>query len=357
MKTSKIRLQIPAGIRHRIRFMALGLMALTTAVYAENSVNRTAATSLPKNKVIATITATGATGPMVFSPNGDYLYVAGQSANTVLVIDTSTNEVTTTFSTTYPCGLAVSADNTTLYSSDFQSGTVTALNASTGAVITTIDIPGAEGLTLAAGSTNLYVTGASGINGTLSVVDTATNTVTGTPVSLPGYPDQILFSPSGANAYIVNYGSIGYVNGVVLSTGKVSTIGGGRLDSPQGIAISPNGDTLFLTDVVNYLAVLDALTGKLTKTVELAGSLTNAYSLYGLAITPSGAYLYAALWYDGTTPGNTVIMLNAATQKIVGSPITVGNGPTFISITPNGDYAYVINNTDGTISVIDITLQ
>lgn len=357
MITSKFRPQISAPIGHLIRLTALGLIALTTAAHAENSAIRTAATNLPKNTVIATIAATGATGPMVFSPNGDYLYVAGQSANIVLVVDTSTNAVTTTFSTTYPSGLAVSADGTTLYSSDYQSGTVTALNTSTGGVITTIDIAGAEGLALSSDGTKLYVTGGTGVNGTLSVVDTATNTVSGTPVSVPGYPDTITFSPNGENAYIINYGGIGYLNEVVLSSGKVSTIGGGRLLDPQGIAISPDGNTLLTTDASNYLAVFNTLTGKLTKTVELAGSLTNAYSLWGLSLTPSGQYLYAALFYDGEQPGDTVIMLNAVTQKIVGSPIKVGKGPTFISITSNGDYAYVCNAHAGTISVIDITLQ
>ena len=74
---------------------------------------------------------------------------------------------------------------------------------------------------------------------------------------------------------------MGHVNEVGLSTGKASTIGGGRLSLPEGIAISPNGDTSFVADGISYLAVFDALTGKLTKTVELAGSLTTARTASG----------------------------------------------------------------------------
>jgi DNA-binding beta-propeller fold protein YncE len=101
--------------------------------------------------------------------------------------------------------------------------------------------------------------------------------------------------------------------------------------------------------------VFDVASGKLTNTV-LIGSQTTSSSLYSLAVTPNGQYLYVPIYYNGSTPGNTVLMLNAVTQEIVGSPITVGNGPSFIAITPNGDDAYVLNQNDETISVINITV-
>ena len=36
----------------------------------------------------------------------------------------------------------------------------------------------------------------------------------------------------------------------------------------------------------------------------------------------------------------------------VSAPITVGNGPVGVAITPDGKRAYVANNGDGTVSVI-----
>ncbi len=44
-------------------------------------------------------------------------------------------------------------------------------------------------------------------------------------------------------------------------------------------------------------------------------------------------------------------------QPLVGQPITVGNGASRMAIAPDGDYAYVPNGTDNTVSVINIQPQ
>jgi DNA-binding beta-propeller fold protein YncE len=50
-------------------------------------------------------------------------------------------------------------------------------------------------------------------------------------------------------------------------------------------------------------------------------------------------------------------MIATAHYKIVGQPITVGNGASRMAIAPDGDYAYVPNGTDNTVSVINIQPQ
>jgi DNA-binding beta-propeller fold protein YncE len=52
--------------------------------------------------------------------------------------------------------------------------------------------------------------------------------------------------------------------------------------------------------------------------------------------------------------GNTVVIVNTVKGKLEGAPITVGNVPDMIAITPNGKYAYVSNEYDGTVSVIEV---
>ena len=48
----------------------------------------------------------------------------------------------------------------------------------------------------------------------------------------------------------------------------------------------------------------------------------------------------------------TVSVINTATNSVVGSPITVGDVPLGVAITPNGAFAYVTNGGDDNVSVI-----
>ena len=66
----------------------------------------------------------------------------------------------------------------------------------------------------------------------------------------------------------------------------------------------------------------------------------------GVAITPNGDYAYVANYYN-----NTVSVISTSTNTVV-KTITVGTAPDGVAITPNGNYAYVTNYNSGTLSVI-----
>jgi DNA-binding beta-propeller fold protein YncE len=51
--------------------------------------------------------------------------------------------------------------------------------------------------------------------------------------------------------------------------------------------------------------------------------------------------------------GYQVVMLNALSGAIVGSPITVGNVPVSAAIAPNGKALYVSNSSDATVTVVN----
>ncbi len=72
-------------------------------------------------------------------------------------------------------------------------------------------------------------------------------------------------------------------------------------------------------------------------------------------MTPNGEYAYVSNSGDGTvsvirTSDNSVIDTDPNTVEI--DPIKVGNGPDGVSVTPNGKYVYVSNYGDGTVSII-----
>jgi DNA-binding beta-propeller fold protein YncE len=82
------------------------------------------------------------------------------------------------------------------------------------------------------------------------------------------------------------------------------------------------------------------------------------------AVSLNGKYLYIPYYYtlDWTSGGtqtvnygDEVAMFDVATGKIVGSPITVGQGPSYCRFAPNGKTLYVSNWASGTVTVIDTT--
>jgi YVTN family beta-propeller protein len=56
--------------------------------------------------------------------------------------------------------------------------------------------------------------------------------------------------------------------------------------------------------------------------------------------------------YITNADSGTVSVINTATNTVVGSPITVGNLPQGVAVTPDGSKVYVANSNDGTVSVI-----
>ena len=67
---------------------------------------------------------------------------------------------------------------------------------------------------------------------------------------------------------------------------------------------------------------------------------------YGVAIDPDGDYVYVANNSDAT------VSVISASDNTVTATIDVGNGPYGVAVMPNGDYVYVANNLDATVSVI-----
>jgi YVTN family beta-propeller protein len=72
-----------------------------------------------------------------------------------------------------------------------------------------------------------------------------------------------------------------------------------------------------------------------------------------LAYLATDAADAAPLVLTGNYKGDSVSVINAQTNKILGDPIEVGEGPSSIAVTPNGRFAYVTNYTSGNVSVID----
>ncbi|MGA5824234.1 YncE family protein, partial [Kitasatospora sp. NPDC094028] len=67
----------------------------------------------------------------------------------------------------------------------------------------------------------------------------------------------------------------------------------------------------------------------------------------GVAITPDGRHAYVTNEGD-----NTVSVIDTVTNTVTAT-VVVGTGPFDVAVTPDGLHAYVTNNGDNTVSVID----
>jgi YVTN family beta-propeller protein len=184
---------------------------------------------------------------------------------------------------------------------------------------------------------------------TVSVIDTATNTVVGTPIPVGGLPNGVAITPDGTHAYVANAGG-NTVSVIATATNTVvATVTVGN--SPSGVAVTPDGTHAYVAnDSSGTVSVIATATNTVGATVLVGNTPA------GIAITPDGtrAYVVNCNCFSGIGAG-TVSVIDTASNTVVGTPIPVGGEPEGVAVTPDGKHAYVTNAafSIGSVSVID----
>lgn len=271
------------------------------------------------------------------------LFVVTQWSNSVAVIDSSIDQVTTQIPVgTGPVRICMSPDRLKAYVSNGGAATVSVVDAATLTTTATILVgakPQESAVTPDGG--RLFVVHQS--TSPVTVIDTATNLVIANIVIGGNTAKDILFTLDGRFAYIANY-SEGTVNVIDAATYRVKTIP--TAAGPRRLAISPAGDRVFVTNYLgNSMSVINTLTQKLIATIPVG------FEPRGIATTPSGDTIYVTNVGDGT-----VSIINSATLTVI-KTITVGTIPWQVTITNDGTRAFVSNAGSGTVSVIDTTTR
>jgi YVTN family beta-propeller protein len=176
---------------------------------------------------------------------------------------------------------------------------------------------------------------------TLSVIDTATNQVVGSPIPTGSGPDSIAITPDGKTLYVTSgAGDITVVN--TQTNQIITTITG--LPGLETIAISPDGKTAYVSvPGEDEVIVIDLQTNQVTGAPIPVGG-----GPLGLVFSPDGKAAYVANYED-----DNVSVIDTATRQVVGSPIPVGDEPSTVVVSPDGKTLYVNNEEDGTVSAID----
>jgi len=160
--------------------------------------------------------------------------------------------------------------------------------------------------------------------GAITVIDTATNTIVGTPANAFGANDAAV-TLDGRSILVVN-ANLSTVTRYALDplTGAPTDVFNVGLDA-AGIAITPDGRKAYVS-CAGEVDVLDLTTMTVATAIPVASALPG-----GIAISTDGTQVYVP---EGDL--DDVVVIDVATDAIVGSPIAVGSGPVGVATTAGG---------------------
>ncbi|HVN08100.1 MAG TPA: beta-propeller fold lactonase family protein [Patescibacteria group bacterium] len=321
----------------------------------------------------------GPAGPRdsIVEPLGRFLYVANGGTNGVsgFRIDPTTGMLTPVAGSPFaggdgPRGITVDCCGRYVYTADRNGNSVTgyAINSGTGGLTPVPGSPfvlgtseednyGPQQLTVSPSGKYLYVS--NHLTGNISgfTISASTGTLTlmeGSPFSDQEeeesftQPFALVVSPSEKFLYVTNHGSstisVFQIDGM---NGTLTPISGSPFDipppsecsaNPFGLAISPNGQFLFVADngcdAVSVFS-LDANTGVPTE-ISSSPFFVDAGDCYAgvneANLDPSGRFLYVANMSCGTLSGFSVNALTGVLTELTSSPVNAGDGPYGVAI-------------------------
>jgi YVTN family beta-propeller protein len=189
-------------------------------------------------------------------------------------------------------------------------------------------------------NSRMYVTNQD--DGTVSVIDTTTNTVIGT-LTVGSTPIGIAHDPDNDRMYVTNAGD-GTVSVIDTTTNTVDSTPLQIGNDPVGIAHDPVNDRMYVTNQnIGTVSVIDTT----TNTVDPATIPVGAGPL-GIAHDPDNSRMYVINQDDGT-----VSVIDTTTNTVIDT-ISVGSGSRGIAYDSVNNRMYVTNPLEGTVSVINL---
>jgi YVTN family beta-propeller protein len=183
-------------------------------------------------------------------------------------------------------------------------GTVSVIDTATNTVSTTVTVGSSPtGAAVTPDGTQVYVTNSSHSSNSVSVIDTATNTV-GATISVGSNPIGVAVTPDGTKVYVANADTT--VSVIDPSTNTLTTTITGITDGPYAVAVTPDSTQVWITNnagVPTDTYIIDTATNTVSTTI-------NTGVLISIAFTPNGNQAYA------TNAGPAVSVINTNTRSI-----------------------------------------
>jgi uncharacterized repeat protein (TIGR02543 family) len=296
-----------------------------------------------------TTIGSGANG-VTIDPAGTGAYVTLSGTDKYVFIDKATGAVrSVTLSTcSGPMGIVFSSDGQKGYAACYNSNSVVEFDPASPLVNpTTIPVGTAPFfLAMSPDGTKIYVTNSGGTTGTVSVVSTATDTVTATiPVGLA--PVAVAFNPSGTKAYVAAGTNVAGGNVVTMINVATSTVPAGTPSLPNpisvtgvpyGLAVSNDGASLWVSrDNGLKVSIIN------TSNNTVGTTFTTTGKPEGVTISPDGKRVYVPMQTGG-------IAVFDAINKVQLPNLAAGVGTRHMAFSADGTFAYATNYDDNSVS-------
>lgn len=356
-------------------FLTIALLLITTYTYEKIS----------SDYVITTVPVGVTPAAVGITPDNKFAYVANNNnyglinGDNVTVINLENNMVVTTIydaSFNQPYTVTINKEGTKAYITNSNSTTITIIDIPSNIVAGTITgFDGPSGMVITPDGKRAYVNnyGAPGGAGsgnatTVRVVDLTTNAIIGAPITVNQAPAALTITPDGSLVYVANYvdGNPGTGTVQAISTSSntvVATIPG--FSGPFDIVITNDGQFAYVTNfgsnnfmpIGTTVSVIELKTNRIIKTINLGIQPS------GIALSPDNRYAYATNYdtlytdtnFTALVPGQgTVNIIDTKTNTVIPPIIPVGQSPSGIAISSNGEFAYVTNYSSNSVSVLNI---
>ena len=213
--------------------------------------------------------------------DGSRVYVANRTSGTVSVIRTSDNTVIGSVRVgTQPEQMALNSAGTKLYVTNYGSSNVSVVDVSgqSPSLITNVAVganPRGIAFVTVNGQPRVYVTryGSSSVavidattNNQLDVKPSTPNTVDS--ITVGANPQSITISPDGTRAYVTNYGS----NSVSVINTATNTVDGTAISvgtKPVGVSLSRDGSLLYVANSNDTVSVINTKTRAIVATLQV----------------------------------------------------------------------------------------
>ncbi len=311
------------------------------------------------------------------TPDGKRTYVANFGSDNVSVIDTDPlsagcqDLIDTITVGINPVTVAITSDGKRAYVTNYGSSNVSVidtdpLSGTYHDVIDTITVGlSPHGIDIVFGDTRAYVN--NHLSDNISVIDT--DPLSGTyhdvidtiNLDVGAVPSDIVISPDGKRAYVLNWGGGGGSTISVFDTDPLSGTYHSLIDtiiSGNGVhdlAMNSDGKQTYVTNYSdNSVSVID--TDPLSGTYhDVIDTITVGINPIGITVTPDDKRVYVTNYGSSNVSVIDTDPLSGTYHDVIDT-ITVGSNPTSYGgdfISPDGNYAFILNYTDDTVSVID----
>lgn len=178
------------------------------------------------------------------------------------------------------------------------------------------------GLVVSPDNSTVYVLN-SGSN-SVSVIDATTNTLK-TTIAVGTYPEFGAVTPDGTTLYVTNYGDATVSVISTASNAVINTLAVGL--HPQGIAVTLDGKEVYVADINSMVSVINTATTNVTS-IPVTGAP------YWISFSPSGKQAYVV----NSAVSGFISIINVATKAV--SAKILGGGqmyaPLSLSVAPSG---------------------